>query len=494
MHKTRLVKLQLTVFAVVAAVSLVFVGINYCGIQNATRIGTYTVTAHFADGAGLYDNALVTYRGSDVGVVRSISLSDNGIAVQLQLKSNKRIPADTPAAIKSVSAVGEQYVDLTPTADRGPYLHDGSVIPLEHTTIPTSAATLLDHVDRLLQVVPPEDLRQTLAEGSRALDAQGSPAGRLIDSADSIIALAQKNWDPTKRLIQDAEPLLDAGNAVSSDLTSSVHDLASFTAQLAGDDPNVRTVLDQGKGFADTVGSALTDLTAPLPNLLANLQTVGQVLRVNVPGLRQILVVYPAITASFNYSVQHQGLQRDGDQLSAQAPLDVKLLNTFGPVTCTQGYESTQRRDPSDTSPAPANPDATCMLPHNDPQAVRGSRNMPCVSNPAVRTTYQADCPGGAPSTWPGMLSHPGGAPASAPAGPPPPTPTAVPSPAGPAEPAPPAAPIAQPTDAPAAVPYDPVTGRFTAPDGKAYTVSSFDTTQKEAMTWQQLLIKPTRN
>ena len=490
MHKTRLVKLQLTVFAVVAAVSLVYVGINYCGIQNATRIGTYTVTAHFADGAGLYKNALVTYRGSDVGVVRSMSLSDNGIAVELQLKSNKRIPADTPAAIRSVSAVGEQYVDLTPTADHGPYLQAGSVIPLEHTTILTSAATLLDDVDRLLQVVPREDLQKTLAEGSRALDAQGSPAGRLIDSADSIIALAQKNWDPTKTLIQDAEPLLDTGNVVSSDLTSSVRDLASFTRQLAGDDPNVRSVLDQGKGFADTVGSALTDLTTPLPTLLANLQTVGQVLRVNVPGLRQILVVYPAITASFNYSVQHQGLQRDGDQMSAQAPLDVKLLDTFGPVTCTQGYEGTQRRDPSDTGPAPANPDSTCKLPHDDPQAVRGSRNMPCVSDPTVRTTNQADCPGGPPSAWPGMLSRPGGGEVAAAPGPPPPMPTSPESPAGQSDSPPPSASIA----APAAVPYDPTTGRFTAPDGKTYTVSSFDTTQKEAMTWQQLLIEPTRN
>ncbi|WP_245922382.1 MCE family protein [Nocardia nova] len=431
MHKTRLVKWQLVAFAIVATVSLVYVGINYCGIQGATRIGTYRVTAHFADGAGLYKNALVTYRGSDVGIVRSISLSDDGIAVELQLKSDKPIPADTAAAIKSVSAVGEQYVDLTPSSSNGPHLREGSVIPLEHTTIPTSAATLLDDVDRLLQVVPREDLQQTLAEGSRALDAQGSPAGRLIDSTNSIIASAQANLDQTQTLIRDAEPLLDTGNLVSGDLTSSVHDLASFTAALAHDDPDLRSVLDQGKGFADTVGSTLSDLTAPLPNLLANLQSVGQVLRVNVPGLRQILVVYPAITASFNYSVQHQGMQRDGDPYKAQAPLDVKLLDTFGPVTCTQGYEGTQRRDPSDTSPALANTDARCRLPQNDPQAVRGSRNMPCLSDPAVRTDLQANCPGGPPSTWPGMLSRPGGDTASQTAPPPEPA-EPLPVPAGP--------------------------------------------------------------
>ncbi|MFF3572711.1 MCE family protein [Nocardia jiangxiensis] len=490
MHKTRLIEYQLILFAVVAVVSLVYVGINYCGVQRQTGIGTYTVTAHFTDGSGLYPNALVTYRGSDVGTVRSISLTDSGIAVELQLQSAKHVPADTQAAIRSVSAVGEQYVDLAPSSAQGPYLHAGSVIPVEHTTIPTPAATLLDNVDRLLKVTPHDDLERTLAESSQALDANGAPAARLIDSADSMIAQAQANLGQTKTLIHDAEPLLDTGNVVATDLTTSAHDLASFTRQLASDDPDLRSVLDQGKGFADTVGSTLTDLTAPVPNLLANLQTVGQVLKVNVPGLRQILVVYPAITASFNYSVQHQGLQQGGDLMSAQAPLDVKLLNTFGPVTCTEGYQSTQRRDPSDTSPAPANPDARCRLPHNDPQAVRGSRNMQCVSDPAVRTALQADCPGGAPSTWPEMLSRPGAA-GPAPAGPPaaavppaPRLPDRVPAPG----------PIARPASAPNAVPYDPATGSFIAPDGKTYTISSVGITQKEARRWQELLINPTMN
>ncbi|MET8430919.1 MlaD family protein [Nocardia sp. NPDC004860] len=495
MHKTRLVKTQLVIFGVIAALSLVYVGINYCGVQRYSGIGTYTVTANFADGAGLYQNALVTYRGADVGTVRSIALTDTGIAVELQLKSDRPIPADTLAAIKSVSAVGEQYVDLTPGAGNGPYLRAGSVIPVERTTIPASAATLLDDVERLLKAVPRQDLEKTLAESSRALDDAGSKAGGFIDSANAIVALAQANLPQTKALIQDAEPLLDTGTAVSAELKSSVHDLSSFTWQLAHSDSDVRSVLDQGAGFADTVGSALTDLTAPLPNLLADLQTVGQVLRVNVPGLQQILVVYPAITASFNYSVQHQGLQRDGDPLGPQAPLDVKLLDTFGPVTCTQGYEGTQHRDPSDVIAAPANPDARCRLPQNDPQAVRGSRNMPCATNPAVRTALAADCPGGPPSAWPGMLSRPSSAgpdtgAAVIPGAPTPPE--AAPPAPGQSDQAPATDGAVQPANWTNAVPYDPATGNFIAPNGKTYTISSLGTTHKETMRWQELLTNPT--
>lgn len=495
MHKTRLVKIQLIVFAILATLSLVYTGIKYSGIPRATGIGTYTATAHFVDGAGIYNNALVTYHGADIGRVKSVDLIEDGVAVTMQLDSDQSVPANTTASIKSVSAIGEQFVDLEPNSADGPFLHEGSVIPIERTSIPTSAGALVDNLNSLLASVPPGALEDTLNESSDALAGAGPAFGSLIDSADPIIALAHENIRQTTDLINDGETVLDAGTESSTDLTNAAQSLASFTERLAQSDGDIRSVVEQGPGFADTVGAALGDLTVTLPTLLANLQTVGQVLRVNVPGLQQILVVYPAVTASFNFSVQNQGLQQGGDPFAAQAPLDVKLLDTFAPVTCTEGYRGTQRRDPSDVSPMAANPDARCTLPQNDPRAVRGSRNIPCISNPAVRTALLRDCPGGAPSTWQGMLSAPvTGLPAPITA--PPVLESQVGEPAPTAEVTPPVGettPASSDRVSPNFVPYDPATGMFIAPDGKTYTISSLATvsTHKEAQKWEDLLTAP---
>ncbi|MCD2107127.1 MlaD family protein [Rhodococcus erythropolis] len=482
MHKSRLVKTQLSIFAVLTVSSLLYAGFNYSGLQRTTGIGMYSVTAHFSDGSGIYDNAIVTYRGADIGTVESIDLTDDGVAITLQLKSDQPVPADTSAAIKSVSAIGEQYVDLIPYSSDGPYLASGSTIEMSRTSVPTSAGTLLDNVHSLLAAVPSGALQETLDESSLALNDAGSQLGSLIESSNELVRLANADLGQTITLIDDGETLLATGNTVADDLKSSTRDLASFTQQLARSDDYLRDVLDTGAGFADTTGSLLTGLTPTMPTLLADLQSVGQVLRVNVPGLQQILVIYPAVSASLNFSVQNQDFQLTDDTMVAQAPLDVKLLDTFGPLTCTEGYQGTQRRDPLDLTPEPTNHEGSCSLPQNDPRGVRGSRNIACVSNPAIHTKFVADCPGGAPSTWQGMLSSPVGS-----------FDRYVSPKSIHTNNAAPAASEAPLTTAAVPIPYNPTTGAFIAPGGQSYTVASLATTspKKETSRWEELLTGP---
>ncbi|WP_338066884.1 hypothetical protein [Gordonia polyisoprenivorans] len=189
-------------------------------------------------------------------------------------------------------------------------------------------------------------------------------------------------------------------------------------------------------------------------------------LRVNVPGIRHILVVYPAIATAVN--TMEQGFQDPADRESGQGELDLKLGNTNNPPPCTSGY-GTQRRNPGDLSPVPVTDTYYCNLPKADPRVTRGARNVPCATDPSVRTAEVARCPEGLPSTWPQMLSRP-----NAPYQPPP---TVG---GGPAD-----------DDAAQAVPYDPRTGRFRAPTGAYYSLGSLlspaGPTPKEKTTWQQL-------
>lgn len=482
--KTRLIKGQLIVFSVLAVLGLVYGAVHYIGVQRVTGIGTYTVTADFAEAGGIYESASVTYRGVEVGRVTGVDLDGGTVKVRMRLSDGPHIPAAAAASIKSTSAIGEQYVDLVPADENGPYLSDGSEIPRSRTTVPIPTGDVLDKTQSLLASVSTDSLRTTLDETFQAVNGTGPALASLIESSAKFLDLAQADIGPTVTLLDDAEPLLRTGNAVHTELRSAVHDLRSFTGQLARSDADLRTVLDHGPAAATTVAGTLADLSTPLPALLSDLQTVGQVLRVNVAGLRQVLVIYPALAAAVDYSVVGGGFQTDGNLLAPAAALDVKLGNTLNPPPCTQGFQETQRRDPSDTGPAPAPRNNYCKIAPDDPKVIRGARNTPCASDPAVRTAEVANCPKGLPSTWPEMLAHPGY-----------PAPAAVPPSTAPRPPAAPAPAAAPPTAGPAAltVPYAEGDGTFRGPDGLTYLLGQKVPRAahgEENQGWQSLLIK----
>jgi phospholipid/cholesterol/gamma-HCH transport system substrate-binding protein len=61
------------------------------------------------------------------------------------------------------------------------------------------------------------------------------------------------------------------------------------------------------------------------------------------------------------------------------------VLNAADPPVCTQGYEGTQKRVPSNTSDRPANTDARCTAPRGSKTSVRGAQNAPAPSNRSAR-------------------------------------------------------------------------------------------------------------
>lgn len=468
---SKLVRGQLIVFAILSVFVVSYAAYHFMGLQRYTGIGTYTVTAELETSGGLYPRALVTYRGADIGVVLDTDFEDGKVLARLQLQSDVKVPRDTDAAVRSVFTIGEQYLDLQPATDSGPFLADGDVIPLDRTSVPVPTGEVVVAVNDLLQSLPKEDLRTTVDEASAAFTGAGPALAQLIDSSRSLIALAQANIGPLQQLITDAEPVLGALNTAGPDITAFSTDLASFSEQLAMNDAQIRAALDNGPAFFGAVNQTISDIGSPVSILLANLQSVGEVLRVNVPGLRQILVIYPAVSASINHSAL--GVQGD-DRIYGQAPLDLKLGNTANPLLCTEGYSETQRRDPGDVTPVEPAENSYCTLPADDGRVARGLRNVPCAIDPDVRTAEIAQCPGGLPSSWPQMLSRPN-APYS-PADPPIVPEESSHDPARPADPALPA---------PGAVPYDPGSGRFRTPIGSLYSITP--AAYEKELTWQAL-------
>ncbi len=185
---TRLVRVQLVLFTIGSIVGLVTMVVVYMQVPTLLGVGRITVTVDLPGTGGLYRFSNVTYRGVQIGKVTAISLIPRGAKATLSLDASPKIPANLEADVRSVSAIGEQYLDLKPISDTPPYLHDGSTIAKADTTVPQQVGPLLDQTSALIKSIPKDKLGLLLDESSRAFNGAGYVLGSLMDSSAKVSA------------------------------------------------------------------------------------------------------------------------------------------------------------------------------------------------------------------------------------------------------------------------------------------------------------------
>ncbi|RZI88966.1 MAG: MCE family protein, partial [Microbacterium sp.] len=145
---TKRTKNQLMIFVFISLIGISYVGARYARLDRLVYDSSYQVTVSLPASGGIFTGAEVTYRGVQVGSVSDMTLTRDGVDVELSVDNKYKIPADAHALVGNKSAVGEQYVELQPQSDTGPYLKDKSVINAADTEIPVSTTEILTNLDR----------------------------------------------------------------------------------------------------------------------------------------------------------------------------------------------------------------------------------------------------------------------------------------------------------------------------------------------------------
>lgn len=361
---TRQTWTQLIVFAIISVVGVTYTGLRYAGLDRFFLDTGYVVSAEFVDSGGIFEAAEVTYRGVPVGSVEGMELVEAGVRVDLRLRPGTEVPDDARALVANRSAVGEQYVDLQPQRQGGPFLEAGDVIPPERTDIPISPTQLVVNLDDFVTSIDTRDLGVVLDELGQAFDGAGDSLQRLVDSGDLLTQAAIDNLEPTRRLIRDGETALNTQRDVSGQFRSFNRDLALLAETLRSSDPDFRRLYETGSSSSKEVTALIDSNRTALPVLMDNLISFAQVQNVRLPAIRQLLVTYPNVVAGGFTVVPGDGTSHFG------------LVSDSDPPVCERGYESTTRRDPADTSINP-NYNAYCAEESPSPSNVRGARNVP---------------------------------------------------------------------------------------------------------------------
>lgn len=482
---TRRILIQMAIFIAISVIAIGIMAFGYMRLPNLLfGAGHYRVTLELPETGGLYPRGNVTYRGSQVGRVEEVGLTEHGtVEAKLSLTSKVPIPADLDAAVHSQTAVGELFVELVPRSGEGPDLRDGDVIPIDRATVPMDVNTLLDATNRGLQAIPGDNLRTAVDEAYLAVGGLGPDLSRLVKGSTQLAIDARANLDPLTTLIDESQPVLDTQTDTAGSIRAWASNLATITDELRSHDGAVRGLLERGPGAAEEVRALLDRLQPTLPIVLANLVNVNEVAVTYQPALEQLLVLLPqgtATTQATGTANRHTKQDYKGAYLNFN-------LNLNLPPPCTTGFLPPQQQRVASLEDYPDRPagDLYCRVPQDSAFNVRGARNLPCITVPGKRAPSVAMCesnenyvPLNDGYNWkgdPNATMSGQAIPQLRPGTPP-------------AETAPAPAPAPPPV---AAAEYDPASGTYVGPDGRVYTQSNLARTANEEQTWQTMLLPP---
>ncbi|HET6734181.1 virulence factor Mce family protein [Mycobacterium sp.] len=382
---TRFIKIQLVLFTILTIVALVVLGWYYLRVPSLQpfAIGQYELKAELPRSGGLYATSNVTYRGTQIGKVISVEPTDTGALATMSIDDRYKIPADATANVHSVSAIGEQFLDLVSTGNPGQFLSPGYTIPVDRSTVPSEVGPALDAANEGLAVLPKEKIDGLLTETANAVGGLGPALQRLVDSTTNLASGFRENLPQVNDIIANSAPILDSQVQSGDAIEQWSRNLNTLAAQSAEQDAALRSALQDAPPTLDQVSSVFSGVRDSLPQTLANLSVVIDMLKRYNKGLEQTLVILPQ-----GASVAQAGTLFEGQ---GQLPL---ALSINQPPPCLTGFlPASEWRSPADTSMRPLPSGTYCKIP-KDYQAnvVRGARNYPCADVPGKRAATPREC------------------------------------------------------------------------------------------------------
>lgn len=236
--------------------------------------GTYTLHMVAPNVGGLKLRASVLLAGVVVGGVSDIQLAPDGKSVTILLKiyDGVKIYKDANFIIETAGFLGDQYIAIVPTANRGEPLQDGDEVkceaPFDLQAVARSAAGFIQRTDETVKKIEDTVTKvqatvlndQTLTNLSATIDNLRSASDRVDGAVSNLEALVVTNSGQVNLavsnvvffsqqlndLADNAQGILATNGVIISGAVTNLKDTTETLKQIADD-------MHEGKGLAGTI-------------------------------------------------------------------------------------------------------------------------------------------------------------------------------------------------------------------------------------------------
>ncbi|NMN95385.1 MlaD family protein [Antrihabitans stalactiti] len=286
-----------TLLSTIGLILVFLVGAGYL-MFNIMRINplrsTFEATVNLDRSGGLQPNNDVTYRGFRVGKVKSIDITETGIAAHIEVNSSANIPNNGEVTVQALSAAGEQFIDFRPISNDGPFLGDGDVIEFnpERVKTPPPLSAVLDNMTGLVDQIDPEHFGVIVTELQKAFKDGGGPLRDVMQGASITLAGLDELLPQTVGLIANLRSIMATTSLAQPDLATLTGNTGVLFNQLNAANAELSNFLDTAGGNLSNLGGTVSEINEPATKLASSFLAIFNAAQLRTPALAAL---FPAL-------------------------------------------------------------------------------------------------------------------------------------------------------------------------------------------------------
>jgi phospholipid/cholesterol/gamma-HCH transport system substrate-binding protein len=200
-------------------------------------------------GLVMEQGAKVKFRGVQIGQVGSIGTDVNTAQLKLKMQpgSFKFLPSNVEAEIKSTTAFGSKFVELTVPEHPSPVgLKPGAVLHSRNVTVEVN--TVFENLQSLVQTIDPAKLNSILSAFAQSVRGKGDRLGEAITGANNVLLAVNPRLDTIHQdwklfgktaavystAAQDILSILDSATTTSATITENQQSLDALLMSAIG--------------------------------------------------------------------------------------------------------------------------------------------------------------------------------------------------------------------------------------------------------------------
>jgi phospholipid/cholesterol/gamma-HCH transport system substrate-binding protein len=270
-------------------------------VQFMQKDDEYQVTAYFEKGIGLFPNSDVTILGVEVGKISRVEPVGSRVRVDMNIRSEFKIPADATAEIVPISLISDRYIEFAPVYESGPTLPDGATLDVADTKIPAELDDVFKQLKKLLDALAPEEGSElgSLGEMIVALDKALSGReqdlkGTIVNGAQLTRTLARARGDISNLLI-NLDELFGKLAPHAGDFATLNKNFAIVMQYLADSRQDIEGTLENLSEMTGEIGDFVRDNRTQLASLLESAAQITPVVLKNKESVQDSLAWLPVV-------------------------------------------------------------------------------------------------------------------------------------------------------------------------------------------------------